>query len=415
VFTRLRQLDKPLLGAVLALAAFGLATLYSAGQTEVPTFVATIWHRQLIWLALGAVAGFLMFRTSPRMLEWATPFVYGIAVFLLALTLFFGTGAGTAAGSKSWIALGSLRLGQPAELAKLAVILMLARWLAGLREPPATLRDLIPPCVIAGVPCFLVVLQPDLGSAIVFIAILFCMLLWAGTKPSLMVLLASPAIGLALAFSTVAWGVWIAVLCGLLLWWRPYVWEGLAVVAANVAMGVFALPFWNRLAPYQQNRLLAFLNPEVDPRATGWHVIQSKVAVGSGGLFGKGFTLGTQKRLAFLPAQHTDFIFSVVGEELGFVGVVVALALFAGLVFVLLRIARKATDPFSSLCVFGIAGMLFTHIIENVGMTINLMPITGIPLPFFSYGGSFLLACSVGVGIALRVAWESRQSGYAEL
>ena len=415
MLTRLRQLDKPLVGAVLALAAFGLATLYSAGQTEVPTFVEGIWHRQLIWLALGAVAVFLMFRTSPRMLEWATPYVYGIAVFLLALTLLFGTGAGTAAGSKSWIALGSLRLGQPAELAKLAVILMLSRWLAGLREPPATLRDLIPPCVIAGVPCFLVMLQPDLGSAIVFIAILFCMLLWAGTKPSLLVLLASPAIGLALAFSTVAWGIWLAVLGVLLLWWRPYLWEGLAVVAANVAMGVFALPFWNKLAPYQQNRLLAFLNPEVDPRATGWHVIQSKVAVGSGGLFGKGFTLGTQKRLAFLPAQHTDFIFSVVGEELGFVGVVVALGLFASLVFVLLRVARKATDPFSSLCVFGIAGMLFTHIIENIGMTINLMPITGIPLPFFSYGGSFLLACSVGVGIALRVAWESRQSGYAEL
>jgi len=180
-------------------------------------------------------------------------------------------------------------------------------------------------------------------------------------------------------------------------------------------MGVFALPFWNRLAPYQQNRLLAFLNPEVEPRATGWHVIQSKVAVGSGGLLGNGFTLGSQKRLAFLPAQHTDFIFSVVGEELGFVGVVAALALFAALLFTLLRIARRATDPFSSLCVFGIAGMLFTHIIENIGMTINLMPITGIPLPFFSYGGSFLLACSLGVGIALRVAWESRQSGYAEL
>ena len=415
MLSRLRQLDRPLLGAVTALAIYGLATLYSAGQTEVPTFVSTIWHRQLVWLTLGAVIVFLMFRTSPRMLEWATPFVYAIAVFLLAVTLLFGTGAGTAAGSKSWIAVGSLRLGQPAELAKLAVILMLSRWLAGLREPPATLRDLIPPCAIAGIPCFLVMMQPDLGSAIVFIAILFCMLLWAGTKPSLMILLASPAIGLGLAFSTVAWGIWLAILGGLLLWWRPYLWEGLAVVAANVAMGVFALPFWNRLAPYQQNRLLAFLNPEVDPRATGWHVIQSKVAVGSGGLFGKGFTLGTQKRLAFLPAQHTDFIFSVVGEELGFIGVVAALALFAALVFVLLRIARKATDPFSSLCVFGIAGMLFTHIVENIGMTINLMPITGIPLPFFSYGGSFLLACSLGVGIALRVAWESRQSGYAEL
>jgi rod shape determining protein RodA len=415
VLTRLRQLDRPLLGAVTALAVYGLATLYSAGQTEVPTFITTIWHRQLIWLTLGVVVVFLMFRTSPRMLEWATPFVYAVAVFFLALTLLFGTGAGTAAGTKSWIAVGGLRLGQPAELAKLAVILMLSRWLAGLREPPATLRDLIPPCVIAGVPCLLVMLQPDLGSAIVFVAILFCMLFWAGTKPSLMVLLASPAIGLVLAFSTTAWGIWLAILAGLLLWWRPYLWEGLAVVAANVAMGVFALPFWNRLAPYQQNRLLAFLNPEVDPRATGWHVIQSKVAVGSGGLFGKGFTLGTQKRLAFLPAQHTDFIFSVVGEELGFVGVVAALALFAALLFILLRIARKATDPFSSLCVFGIAGMLFTHIVENVGMTINLMPITGIPLPFFSYGGSFLLACSLGVGIALRVAWESRQSGYAEL
>ncbi len=414
MFTRVRQLDRPLLGAVLALAVYGLATLYSAGQTEVPTFVATIWHRQLIWLSLGAVIVFLMFRTSPRMLEWATPFVYAIAVFLLVLTLLFGGGAGTAAGSKSWIGIGGLR-GQPAELAKLAVILMLSRWLAGLREPPATLRALVPPCAIAGIPCFLVVLQPDLGSAIVFVAVLFCMLFWAGTKPSLMVLLASPAIGLVLAFSTVAWGVWLAVLAGLLLWWRPYVWEGLAVVTANVAMGIFALPFWNRLAPYQQNRLLAFLNPDVDPRATGWHVIQSKVAVGSGGLFGKGFTLGTQKRLQFLPAQHTDFIFSVVGEELGFIGVVAALALFAALLFILMRIARKATDPFSSLCVFGIAGMLFTHIIENVGMTINLMPITGIPLPFFSYGGSFLLACSLGVGIALRVAWESRQSGYAEL
>jgi len=415
VLSRLRQLDRPLIGAVTGLAIYGLATLYSAGQTEIPTFVSTIWHRQLVWLVLGAVIIFLMFRTSPRMLEWATPFVYAVAVFLLVVTLLFGTGAGTAAGSKSWIAVGSLRLGQPAELAKLAVILMLSRWLAGLREPPATLRDLIPPCAIAGIPCFLVMMQPDLGSAIVFVAILFCMLLWAGTKPSLMVLLASPAIGLVLAFSTTAWGIWIAVLCGLLLWWRPYLWEGLAVVTANVAMGVFALPFWNRLAPYQQSRLLAFLNPEVDPRATGWHVIQSKVAVGSGGLFGKGFTLGTQKRLAFLPAQHTDFIFSVVGEELGFIGVVAALALFAALVFVLLRIARRATDPFSSLCVFGIAGMLFTHIVENIGMTINLMPITGIPLPFFSYGGSFLLACSLGVGIALRVAWESRQSGYAEL
>jgi rod shape determining protein RodA len=415
VLSRVRQLDKALVIAVVLLAMYGLATLYSAGQTDVPTFVEMIWKRQVEWLALSLVVATLVFRTSPRMLEWATPFVYGIALFLLALTLVIGVGAGTAATSKSWLSIAGRRFGQPAELAKLATILMLARWLAGLREAPSTLRDLIVPGLIAGLPCVLVLKQPDLGSAIVFIAILFFMLFWAGTKPSLLVLMASPVIGLVLAFSTVAWGVWIAVLAGLLVWWRPYLWEGIAIMTLNVLGGVIALPFWNRLAPYQQNRLLAFLNPDVDPRAAGWHVIQSKVAVGSGGLLGKGFTEGTQKRLAFLPAQHTDFIFSIVGEELGFVGVLVALSLFAWMLFSLLRIARKATDSFSSLCVFGIAGLFFTHIVENVGMTINLMPITGIPLPFFSYGGSFLLACSIGVGIALRVAWESRQSGYAEL
>ncbi len=415
MLSRVRQLDKALVASVALLALYGLAALYSAGQTDVPTFVATIWQRQLIWLGLCLIVAVLIFRTSPRMLEWATPFAYAIALLLLLLTLFIGTGAGTAASSKSWISIGGRHFGQPAELAKVATILMLARWLATLREPPSMLRDLIIPGIIAGVPCLLVLKQPDLGSAIVFVAILFLVLFWAGTKPSLLVLAASPVIGLVLAFSTVAWGVWIALLAALLLWWRPYLWEGLAIMGLNVLGGVLALPFWNRLAPYQQNRLLAFLNPDVDPRAAGWHVIQSKVAVGSGGLLGKGFTEGTQKRLAFLPAQHTDFIFSVVGEELGFIGVLVALCLFAWMLFSLLRVARKATDPFSSLCVFGIAGLLFTHIVENVGMTINLMPITGIPLPFFSYGGSFLLACSVGVGIALRVAWESRQSGYAEL
>lgn len=411
----LHELDRPLGGVVVALAAYGLATLYSAGQTDVPTFVTTIWQKQLIWLGVGAISAVLMYRTSPRLLEWATPYAYAVGVLVLMFTLFAGTGGGTAASERSWIAIGGLRVGQPAELAKLTVVLMLARWLAERREAPATLRELLPPCVIAGLPTFLVAKQPDLGSAMVFIAILFAMLFWAGTKPSLLLLLGSPVIGLILAFSTVAWGAWIVVLVALLVWWRPYVWEGLAVMLLNLVMGVIAVPFWQRLAPYQQNRLLAFLNPQEDPRATGWHVIQSKIAIGSGGFLGQGFTHGPQKRLAFLPAQFTDFIFSVVGEELGFLGVLAALALFAALIFILLRIARRATDPYSSLCVFGVTGMLFTHIIENIGMTVNLLPITGIPLPFFSYGGSFLLACSLAVGVSLRVAWEARQSGYAEL
>jgi rod shape determining protein RodA len=177
---------------------------------------------------------------------------------------------------------------------------------------------------------------------------------------------------------------------------------------------VIAILIWNRLKDYQRQRLITFLNPYADPVHSGYQAIQSKVAVGSGGMFGNGYLAGPQKRLAFLPEQHTDFIFAVVGEELGFLGVSGALALFLAFFLVLLRIARRATDAFSSLVVFGILGLFFTHLFESIGMTVNLMPITGIPLPFFSYGGSFILATGLALGLVFRVAWDSRLAGYAE-
>jgi rod shape determining protein RodA len=397
------------------LLLLGFLTLYSAGQTDFPSFVADIWKRQLVWLGFGTVAAVLAFRISPRILEWATPLFYGVSIVLLVLVLFFGVGAGTAAGANSWLAVGGVHLGQPAELAKLATVLMLARHFGARRDPPTTLGELIPALLIAGIPFLLVGAQPDLGSAMVFLGVLVAVLYWVGVKPQLLLLLASPLISLLLAFSTVSWGVWIVALTLLLLWVRPYVLEGLVIWLTNVAMGVIALELWQRLAPYQQNRLLSFLNPEVDPRATGWHIIQSKVAIGSGGILGKGFTHGSQKRLAFLPEQHTDFIFSVAGEELGFIGVLVILGLFITMLLVLLRIARRASDPYSSMVTVGFGGILITHVLVNVGMTVGLMPIVGIPLPFFSYGGSFLITCLIGVGLALRVAWESRRSGYLDI
>ena len=407
-------LDKPLLLAVLALVVPGLATLYSAGQTDFPTMAANIWQRQLIWLALGTVGAVLIFRTIPRVLEWFTPVLYFGALALLVLTLLFGTGAGTAAGSQSWIAIGGVRLGQPTELAKLATILMLARQLAGRRESPATLVALIPSAAIAAAPFVLTLLQPDLGSALVFPGIMFAMLFWVGVKPSLLFFVASPVISLAFAASTGLWGAWIVVLTLLLIWRRLYVVEGLVLWGANVFMGVVAVRLWTGLAPYQRNRILSFLNPEMDPRATGWNIIQSKVAIGSGGWFGKGFTEGTQKRLAFLPAQHTDFIFPVAAEEFGFRGVIIALSLFAFFFLVLIRIARQAVDSFSCVMVAGVAGMLFTHVVENIGMSVGVLPVTGIPLPFYSYGGSFMLVCLISIGLTLRVAWESRFGGYLQ-
>jgi len=411
----LRRLDPSLTAVTLALTVYGLLILYSAGQTDVPTSVEHIWQRQLVWLAVGITCALLVMRLSPRILEWAAPACYAAGIVVLLVTLAIGTGGGTAASSKSWIALGGVRLGQPSEFVKLTVVMMLARYLAAQRSPPNTLRELVLPCVIAVVPAGLVAVQPDLGSALVFGGVLFAMLFWGGVRVPLLVLLGSPVLSLVLAFSPWTWGGWIALLSVLLVIWRPFVWEGLAVLGANLGMGIIALPLWKKLAVYQQHRFLSFLNPELDPRATGWHIIQSKIAIGSGGWLGKGFTMGSQKRLAFLPAQHTDFIFSVVGEELGLVGVAVALTLFFLLLAILIRTARRSPDPFGSLVTFGIVGVFFTHIFENVGMTANVMPITGIPLPFFSYGGSFLLACYVAIGMALRVAQEGKELGYHEL
>jgi len=409
-------LDRPLILVALALTAFGVMMVYSAGQTDVPSVAARgAWIRQLIWLAIGIVGAAIVFRVNFRILEWAAPGLYILSVLLLLLTLFVGTGAGTAAGSKSWLAIGGYRLGQPVELAKLATIFLLARYLSSLREPPRTLKGLLIPVLIAGVPLILVMGQPDLGSAIVFIGILFAMLFWAGVSPRLLLLLASPAVSLLLAADTRWWGAWMLLLFLLLVLWRAYVSEGVLIYLVNSAMGVLAIILWNQLKPYQQSRLTTFLNPESDPVHAGYQAIQSMVAIGSGGLLGTGFLDGPQKRLAYLPEQYTDFIFAVLGEELGFVGVVAALGLFLAFFWILLRIARRATDPFSSLVVFGILGLLFTHLFENVGMTINVMPITGMPLPFFSYGGSFLLSCALAVGLVLRVAWDSRLSGYADV
>lgn len=412
----LGRLDRPLLYVWLALVAFGLAILYSAGQTDVPTSVANAWQRQLVWLALGVTLGLFTMRISPRVLEWIAPAAYAAGLAILLLTLVFGSGGtGTAASSRSWLTIAGMRVGQPAELAKLTTVLMLAHLLGGQRAAPRTLRELVLPCLVAIMPAGLVMLQPDLGSALVFAGVLFAMLYWAGTPLRLLVLLASPILSLVLAFSDLSWAVWLGLVCVMWLVWRPYVWEGLAVLGANLATGIIARPLWESLKTYQQNRLVSFLNPEADPRATGWHIIQSKIAIGSGGFFGQGYTQGSQKRLSFLPAQHTDFIFSVVGEELGFIGIVAALALFLTLLAVLVRIARRCPDPFGGLVAFGILGIFFSHMFENIGMTANVMPITGIPLPFFSYGGSFLLTCCVCMGICFRLAREGTDLGYRGL
>jgi rod shape determining protein RodA len=403
------NIDLPLVICALVLSLYGLAIVFSAGQTDVKTVAATAYKGQAIWLVIGIIAAFSVSRASVRLIEWMTVPLYIFTILLLAgLLAGLGSGAGTATSTTGWLTIAGHRLGQPAEFAKLSVVLMLARVLAQNRIAPRSMIELWKPMAVAGVPLLLIMAQGDLGTSIVFVGIFFAMLFWAGVSWQLLLLLASPVISLILGFDSRIWGAWFLLLLALVLWYKPFLGEGLFVVAANVMMGIVGPLLWEHMKPYRQNRLKVFLDPSVDPRGSGYHVIQSQVAIGSGGWLGRGYLHGPQKRLAFLPEQYTDFIFAVVGEELGFIGVTVALALFLFLFLRVIRISERANDSFSSLVAFGLLASWFTHVLENVGMTLNVMPITGIPLPFFSYGGSFMLSCWLAVGVLARVSSEGR-------
>ena len=395
---------------VIGLAVFGIMMVYSAGVLDVPSNVTPgIWRRQLLWFMIALVAIYFLMRVPVIWLEWASQPFYAFSCVLLALALVIGRGAGTAASTSSWIGVGPVQV-QPSEFAKIAVIMMLARVLGAWREAPKTIWDLWKPILIVLVPMGLVMLQPDLGSALVFGAILLASLFWAGTPLLTLFFLITPVLSLFISISVWIWGGYLALLTIGRVWLflrnRVLLSEAVVVWLLNAAAGAAAQPLWDSLKPYQKNRFLVFLDPSVDPRGAGYNLIQSQVAIGSGGLWGKGWLDGTQKRLAFLPEQHTDFIFSVVGEEWGFLGVAAVLITFGLIFWRLVRIAEKSSDPFASLIPFGLFGSWFAHVLINTGMVVGIMPITGIPLPFLSYGGSFLLVNLLAVAIVQRVAAE---------
>ncbi len=352
--------DPALFLAALVMTSFGIAMIYSAGVLNIPSPITEgAWILQIQWAAISLVAFVVIHQIGPRWIEWVAVPAYVLCVILLLATLFVGTGSGTAAGVRSFLEIGPIRF-QPSELAKLTTILALARYLGTRPEDPATLRALVNPAAIVGVPFVLVILQPDLGTALAFVGILFAALFWAGTPIGLLALLMSPGISLVLSFDPRIWTVsFVFLVLALYLYrYRLFLVESLAVVLANLAAGTISTPLWNSLADYQQNRILVFLDPSVDPRGAGYHVVQSMVAIGSGGLTGNGFTEGTQKRFDFLPEQHTDFIFSVIGEELGLIGTVTVVLFFCAFFFAALRIAMNAQDYFGMLLATGITATI---------------------------------------------------------
>ncbi len=376
----LKRLDWTLFFGVVALCAYGLVMVYSATRPPEDTGFAppsSFAQKQAIWMVLGlAVFALTLLFDYERIAQWHIP-IYVISLMLLVAVLAVGRAP---TGAASWIALGSFRL-QPSEFAKIAVILSLAAFLSQRMDGIQSLRVALRSLLIPAAPVLLVLMQPDFGTALVIIAIWFGALYLAGAKARHL----GGVLAAGLAFFALLWNLDRLPLDR--MGPRP-----VARLAAKAA-----------LKDYQKRRLTIFLNPQADPLGAGYHIIQSRVAIGAGKLAGRGLFRGTQSRLQFIPERHTDFIFSVVGEELGLVGAAGMLLLYLFVFWRGLRIAIRARDPLGSLLAAGAISMLIFHTVVNIGMSVNVMPITGLPLPFVSYGGSNLVASFIAFGLLQNV------------
>lgn len=353
---RWKQIDIPLLLTTLLLIGAGLAALYSATYQWSPS----MFRRQLLWLGLGTLLALGLASIKPAF--WARHFkmLYALNVLMLLSVLLFGV---ERKGAQRWLELpGGFQL-QPSEFAKILLILTLASWLARNREAVRTPKGFLLSAVHMAVPALLVFKQPDLGTSIVFGVLWFAMVYLAG--------------------ASARW-LWLTVVVG--------------------ALGFYGLWHFDILKDYQKARLVSFMNPEADPQQSGYHILQARIAVGSGQLVGKGYLQGTQKNLRYIPEQHTDFIFVVVAEELGFVGAVGTLGLYGAFLYSIWRLMTRTRSEYHRLLTGGILALFTFHLLTNVGMTIGLFPVVGIPLPFFSYGGTMLWTALMAVSLLQAVS-----------
>jgi rod shape determining protein RodA len=394
-----KEFDLLLVIAALILSFIGILLIYSAKLHSDNPADRGIYIKQIIWVLLGLLVCILTFSIPLRLFEFFSYVLYFISLLTLVLILVMGS---SKLGAARWISVGGFNI-QPSEFAKIATILPLARYLAYSKRSTNSFRWLVSVVGMALLPALLILRQPDLGTSLVFFAALISMLFWSGVSLSYLFLIVSPIISLICGFHPLTWGVFFLALITLLYRLRPTFVFSVSFLLLNLAFGAVTLVVWDKLHDYQKQRIVVFLDPGRDSQGAGYQIIQSEIAIGSGGLAGKGYLEGSQTKLAFLPHQHTDFVFSVLGEEFGLTGGIILLGLFSLLIVRGILIAQKSRNTFASNVAIGLTAIIGFQMTVNIGMTLGVMPVTGLPLPFVSYGGSSMLLSWAILGMLLAI------------
>ncbi|MFN0150683.1 MAG: rod shape-determining protein RodA [bacterium] len=398
-----RDFDRVLFFSLLGLLAIGIVMVYSAGQTSAGA-MPRLHLKQISWaiIGLGGLAAALAIPYKSFDALAYPAYVLGILLLLFVLAA-----QGTPLVRERWILLGPLQF-QPSEVAKFSVIFVLARYFSGVKTRRSSFITLAIPTVLTFVPLILILKEPDLGTSLTLAGVLLPVLYWSGVPVLTLFFMVSPLFAVLASLHLLPFVLYLIALTALLVYGRERNLTVLAIVLIiNLGAGIARPILWNQLKPYQKGRILSFVNPH-DTLGSAYQIIQSKVAIGSGGVAGKGFMEGTQKGLSFLPEQHTDFIYSVVGEELGLLGCATILVLFGVLISRAVGIAAHTKNRFGSILVLGITALIAFQVVVNIGMTLGMLPVTGIPLPLISYGGTSLATTLFGIGLILNVGMHRR-------
>jgi rod shape determining protein RodA len=420
-YQRRTQFDFSIFLSALALWTFGILLVYSATSIHETGPLVDLYRTQIVWV-LMAVLIILAVVSIPTAFYYHGAYViYGFSLLLLLYAFFTGV---EAKGAERWVHIAGIRL-QPSEFAKIGLLMGLARYLSTKPISLERITSFIVPVILIGVPFLFIIKQPDLGTAMVLAAMSLPVFFWAGLTLVEAFFLVSPIASLALSMipliigfslkhstgilSALPWGVFFLIVIAMLYFRRPPLLVLIATVAANLFTAAGTTIIWNALLKdYQKMRIVSFVNPQQDAAGAGYQVIQSMVAIGSGAFFGKGYLKGTQTRLSYLPEQHTDFIFSVLGEQFGFFGCLIVLCVFLFLIYRGYHTTEFVRNRFTNLLIVGAMSIIAFHVFVNIAMTIGMMPVVGVPLPFLSYGGSFTFTVAVLIGLILN-ARVSRQ------